>query len=163
MALLLACGMTVTLEAAAIDRDSMGQYSIRDRPVAMGAEYSENPVVQAVIVRIDRSDFAGARVAIETAMPKATPLDARVLAFQRERMRRIALDFDQDATQVRERLRKQISDITDAEFARWDGQGLLEHMDIDGKRLYFNRAASNLFRLSAEARARRRAAPTILR
>ncbi|MDI1252882.1 transglutaminase domain-containing protein [Thermomonas sp.] len=139
--------MTATLAVAAIDQNQ--------DPVAVGAEYSESPVVQAVIARIDHGDFSGARVAIETAMPKATPLDARVLAFQRERMRRIGLDFEQDAAQVRERLRRQIPDLTDAEFARWDGQGLLERMDIDGKRLYFNRATSNLFRLSSEARARR--------
>ncbi len=123
--------------------------------VAVGAERSDSPVVQAVIAQIDRGDFAGADSAIEAALPDASPLDARVLAFQRERMRRIALDFNQDSTQVHERLRKQIPDLSDAEFARWDGQGLLERMDIDGKRRYFNRAASNLFRLSAEARARR--------
>ena len=123
--------------------------------VAVGAEYSDSPVVTAVIARIDRGDFAGAHNAITTALPDATPLDAKVLAFQRERMRRIALDFDQDAAQVSERLRRQIPDLTDAEFARWDAQGLLERIDINGKRLYFNRAASNLFRLSAEARARR--------
>ena len=123
--------------------------------VAVGAEYSESPVVQAVIARIDRGDFAGAHTSIAAALPDASPLDATVLKFQRERMRRVALDFDQDATQVSERLRRQVPDLTDAEFERWDGQGLLERMDIDGRRLYFNRAASNLFRLSAEARARR--------
>ena len=122
---------------------------------AVGAESSDSATVQAVVARIDRGDFAGARNAIDAALASASPLDARVLVFQRERMHRIALDFDQDATQVLERLRKQIPDLTDAEFARWDGQGLLEHMDIDGKRLYFNRAASNLFRLSADARVRR--------
>ena len=124
-------------------------------PVAVGAEYSDSPVVKAVTARIDRGDFVGAHDAITAALPDASPLDAKVLAFQRERMRRIALDFDHDATQVRERLRRQIPDLTEGEFARWDAQGLLERMDIDGKRLYFNRAASNVFRLSAEARARR--------
>ncbi len=143
--MLLAGGMTAALATLAMDRD----------PVAVGAEFSDGVLVHAVIGRIDAGDFAGARTAIETALPDASPLDAKVLAFQRERMRRIALDFNQDAAQVRDRLRREIPDLTDAEFARWDGQGLLERMDIDGQRLYFNRAASNLFRLSAEARARR--------
>ncbi|MGV8922548.1 MAG: transglutaminase-like domain-containing protein [Thermomonas sp.] len=142
--------MTAALAVAAVDQDSMAHAS-----VAVGAEYSESPLVQAVIARIDHGDFAGAHNAIAAALPDASPLDARVLAFQNERMRRIALDFDQDATQVRERLRRQIPDLTEAEFTDWDAQGLLERMDIDGKRLYFNRAASNLFRLRAEARARR--------
>ena len=143
--LLLAGGMSAALATIAMDRN----------PVAVGAEFSDSALVQAVIARVDAGDFAGAHNAIATALPDASALDASVLAFQRERMRRIALDFDQDATQVRDRLRRQIPDLTDAEFGRWDGQGLLERMDIDGKRLYFNRAASNLFRLSAEARARR--------
>lgn len=145
----LACGIAASLGAVAMD------VVIDNDPVAVGAEHSDTPVVQGVIARIDRGDFEGARSAIETALPDASPVDARVLAFQRERMRRIMLDFDQDEAQVRERLRKQIPELTDVEFARWDEQGLLERMDIDGKRLYFNRAASNLFRLSAEARARR--------
>lgn len=123
--------------------------------VAAGADVSANPAVVAVIALVDRGDFAGANAAIDAALPVATPLDRRVLEFQRERMRRIRLDFDQGAAQVRARLAREIPDLTDAEFARWDAQGLLERMDIDGKRFYFNRAASNLFRISAEARTRR--------
>lgn len=124
-------------------------------PVARGAEVSNNAVVRAVIAQVDQGDFAGARAAIDAAMAKASPMDAGVLAFQRERMRRIELDFDQQVAQVRERVRNRIPDLREDEFARWDAQGLLEHMDIDGKRRYFNRAASNLFRLSTEARGRR--------
>ena len=123
--------------------------------VAAGSEVSRSAAVVAVTALIDRGDFAGARAAIDAALPSASPLDRRVLDFQRERMRRILLDFTQDAAQVRARLRKDIPDLNDAEFARWDAQGLLERMDIDGKRLYFNRTGSNLFRVSAEARARR--------
>jgi transglutaminase-like putative cysteine protease len=127
------------------------------RGVAAGAEVSATPAVTAVVAQIDRGDFAGARAAIEAALPTASPLDRRVLEFQRERMHRILLDFDQDAAQVQARVRREIPDLTDAEFARWDAQGLFERMDIDGRRLYFNRTASNLFRISAEARARRAA------
>ena len=123
--------------------------------VAAGSEASRSPAVIAVGALVDHGDFAGANAAIDAALPAASPLDRRVLEFQRERMRRILLDFTQDAAQVRARLRKDIPDLTDAEFARWDAQGLLERMDIDGKRLYFNRTGSNLFRVSAEARARR--------
>ena len=79
----------------------------------------------------------------------APPLD------EAERMRRIRLDFDQSREQVFERVRRQIPDLTQAEFDRWDAAGLFEWMDIDGERRYFNRTASNLFRISAEARARR--------
>jgi transglutaminase-like putative cysteine protease len=112
-------------------------------------------VLQAVIAQVDAGDFAGAEAAIVAALPAAMPSAARGLQYQRERMRRIRLDFDQDAGAVEARVRRQIPDLTEAEFTRWDAQGLFERMDIDGRRLYFNRTASNLFRISAEARARR--------
>jgi transglutaminase-like putative cysteine protease len=70
-------------------------------------------------------------------------------------MRRILLDFTLGVDDVKTRLREQIPDLTDAEFARWDAHGLLERQLIDGRVLYFKRSPSNLFRLSAEARARR--------
>jgi transglutaminase-like putative cysteine protease len=123
--------------------------------VAAGAGTSTNPVVAAVVSEIDAGDFAGAGQAIAAALPGASASDARVLQYQRERMRRIRLDFNQDAASVEARVRREIPDLTDAEFARWDAQGLFERMDIDGQRRYFNRTASNLFRISAEARARR--------
>ena len=54
-------------------------------------------------------------------------------------------------TQAFTKLRGKIPDLSAAEFEAWDAAGLLEHMDIDGERRWFNRAPSNLFRLSAEA------------
>jgi len=78
-------------------------------------------------------------------------------AYQRERMRRIRLDFSLDEAAAKTAIRRWIPDLTDAEFARWDQLGLIEHLDIDGTRWYFKRAPSNLFLLSDEARARRRA------
>jgi len=77
------------------------------------------------------------------------------LEFQRERMRRILLDFTLDRAAAQARVREQIPDLRDEEFSRWDEAGLIEHQVIDGRALYFNRGPSNLFRISAEARARR--------
>ncbi len=67
------------------------------------------------------------------------------------------LDFSLDTEAAKQKLRKTIPDLRDDEFAAWDRAGLLEHLDIDGQRYCFNRAPSNLFRLSAEAAARQRA------
>ena len=112
-------------------------------------------VLQAVIAQVDAGDFAGAEAAIAAALATSAPEQARELEYQRERMHRIRLDFDHDVDDVRERVQRQIPDLAEEEFARWDAQGLFERMDIDGRRLYFDRTASNLFRISAEARARR--------
>lgn len=112
----------------------------------------------AVIAMIDQGRFAEAGTHLD-AWLAGDPGAARqaASAFQKERMRRIRLDFSLDETAAKEKLRHWIPDLRDDEFARWDAQGLLEHLDIDGERRYFNRAPSNLFRLSSEARARRRA------
>lgn len=115
------------------------------------------PGPPAIVAQIDHGHFDAARRAIDAALakPGITPAAREALAFQRERMHRILLDFTLSADDAKARIRKQIPDLTDAEFARWDAQGLLEHMVIDGRTRYFNRAPANLYRLSAEARARR--------
>ena len=115
--------------------------------------------VAAIVTLVDDGHFTKARERIDTALlfPSPSADKRKALEFERERMRRILLDFDLDAAQAKAKLRKQIPDLTDAEFAKWDAAGLLESMVIDGRKRYFNRAPSNLFRLSAEARARRAA------
>lgn len=112
-----------------------------------------------VAAQIDAGQFRQAEAAIAAALAQPG-IDAQTrdaYAFQRERMRRMRLDFSLDTEAAKQKLRKTIPDLRDDEFAAWDRAGLLEHLDIDGKRYYFNRAPSNLFRLSAEAAARQRA------
>ncbi len=113
--------------------------------------------VRAVVQLVDAGDFAAADKAIEKALHSSSlsAEQARAFEFERERMRRILLDFSLTPTEAQARVRKQIPDLTDAEFAAWDRTGLLESRVIDGQKKYFKRAPSNLFRLSAEARARR--------
>jgi transglutaminase-like putative cysteine protease len=111
----------------------------------------------AVKSLVDAGHFADAeaRIASGLAAADVSSGSARALRFERERMRRILLDFSLDAAQVKERVRRQVPDLRDEEFARWDAAGLLEKREIDGRVRYFNRSASNLFRLSPEAFARR--------
>ena len=111
----------------------------------------------AVVALVDAGQFKQAESRIASALADKT-LDAptrSALEFQRERMRRILIDFTLSEDDAKARVRKQIPDLKDEEFASWDAAGLLEHQTIDGRKLYFSRAPSNLFRLSAEARARR--------
>lgn len=110
-----------------------------------------------IIRLVDSGRFEAAEAGIATALAApALSSDTRTaLLFERERMRRILLDFTLTADEVKARVRKQIPDLTDAEFARWDAAGLFERQSIDGRTLYFSRSPSNLFRLSNEALARR--------
>lgn len=113
--------------------------------------------VDAVATLVDAGRFAAAGQAIEMALarPGVDATTAEALRFERERMRRILLDFTLTADQVQARVRKQVPDLTDAEFREWDAAGLFERMTIDGRTLYFNRSPSNVFRLSETALARR--------
>jgi transglutaminase-like putative cysteine protease len=115
------------------------------------------PTLSSITAQIDAGHFKAAQAAIDTALaqPGVTADQRQALLFQRERMRRILIDFTLGADDVKARVRKQIPDLTDAEFAKWNAAGLFEHQLIDGRTLYFKRAPGNLFRLSPEAVARR--------
>lgn len=117
-----------------------------------------DPEIARAVALVDAGRFseAEARIAHALQHDALSAENREALLFERERMRRILLDFTLDAAGVRARVRKQIPDLTAEEFAKWDAAGLFEYQIIDGRRLYFNRASSNLFRLSAEALARRK-------
>ena len=110
-----------------------------------------------IVADIDQGRFRDAEIAIAQALASrdADTAGRDALLFQRERMRRMRLDFTLDATAVRERIRTHVPDLGEDEFQRWDSAGLIERLDIDGEPRYFNRSVSNLFRLSPEAAARR--------
>ena len=124
---------------------------------ARAGESANDPGVDRVIALVDGGQFnaAEARIAEGLASTSESSDDKAALSFQRERMRRILLDFTLTADDVKARLRKQIPDLRDDEFAKWDAEGVLEQQVIDGRTLYFHLAAPNLFRVSAQARARR--------
>ncbi|QGW65632.1 transglutaminase domain-containing protein [Lysobacter soli] len=124
---------------------------------ATDAAISSTDPLPAVVAGIDAGDFRGATSQIDAALAKPG-LDDRTradLEFQRERMRRIRLDFTLSAEQARAKLRESVPDLREDEFQRWTKADLLEHMVIDGTPWYFNRSVSNLFRVSPEAMARR--------
>lgn len=148
-----AFALGVAMVAAAIVVPASGMTANDD----IGARLAAPPLV---VHLIDAGDFSGAEAAIATALEDAslTPDQRMALEFQRERMRRILMDFRLDEAGAKARLRRDIPDMSDAEFARWDADGLIEARVIDGQRRWFNRGPSNLFRLSEEAR-RRRATP----
>jgi transglutaminase-like putative cysteine protease len=148
-----AFALGVAMVAAAIVVPASGMTANDD----IGARLAAPPLV---VHLIDAGDFRGAEAAIATALEDAslTPDQRMALEFQRERMRRILMDFRLDEAGAKARLRRDIPDMSDAEFARWDADGLIEARVIDGQRRWFSRGPSNLFRLSEEAR-RRRATP----
>ncbi|HRP71303.1 MAG TPA: transglutaminase domain-containing protein [Luteimonas sp.] len=122
-----------------------------------GAYGNAADAVADVVELVDAGRFADATELIDRLQASQPPSSDshRALEFQRERMRRIQLDFRLDAGQVKAAVRRQVPDLRDDEFERWRRAGLFESQLIDGEVRYFSRAPSNLFRLSEEARARR--------
>jgi len=111
----------------------------------------------AVTEMVDEGHFAEAEAMIAKSLDDTTlSADTRTaLEFERERMRRILIDFHREEADVRKSLGERIPDLRDEDFARWKQSNQLEHRVIDGRTWYFDRAVSNLFRLSPEANARR--------
>ena len=125
---------------------------------------ADDGAVAAVVDLVSGGAFKAAQARIGAALKNAgLPADERTaFEFQHERMQRMRRDFNLTADQVKAKVRKQIPDLSDAEFAQWDAHGLFEHMAIDGERVYFQNAPATLFRLSADARARSKERMTFL-
>jgi hypothetical protein len=126
---------------------------------AGGAAQAERNAIllDDLIAHVDAGEFKAARASIDHVLSrgKLNSDERRAFEFEAERMHRIELDFSLSEQQARDKVRARIPDLRPEEFAAWDAAGLLEHRVIDGSKRYFNRAPSNLFRLSEQARARR--------
>lgn len=110
-----------------------------------------------IVAMVDAGEFsrAGERIEALLTQSRIRPEDRRALEFERERMRRILIDFSLDESSTKALLRQQVPDLTDAEFARWDREGLIERLIIDGEPRYFRRGVANMFRLYPQTAARR--------
>jgi len=105
---------------------------------------------------VEKGDFQKAEWAIREVMEKDTSLTAEdkiQLGFEIDRMHRIRLDFAKTENEILEYVRTYIPGATIADLKKWEDDGSLEFMVIDGKKIYFNNAAPNLFRINKDAKA----------
>jgi transglutaminase-like putative cysteine protease len=70
-----------------------------------------------------------------------------------ERMRRIAIDFNKNRTQIKTEIERFIPNVTDRQILDWEKKQQLECKIIKGEKRYFRNAVPNLFRLDNEAKA----------
>jgi len=114
------------------------------------------------LAQIDREEQAGnftsAIYLIDLYIAQHKPSADSVYQFQwrKDKMRRIAMDFDKSKEDVLTVVRKYYPDVTDEMLAKWENDKSLEYMIIDGKKRYFDRAANNLFRIDKEAIAKKK-------
>lgn len=74
------------------------------------------------------------------------------LQFEKERMDRIRKDFNKTSEDVLKFVKKYYPIVTEKDLEKWEKDGSLEFKVIDGKKCYFSRAASNLFRINKDAK-----------
>jgi hypothetical protein len=74
------------------------------------------------------------------------------LQFEKEKLDRINKDFNKTAEDIISYVKKYYPNINDNDLKKWEVDGSLEYKIIDGKKWYFARAASNLFRINKEAK-----------
>ena len=74
------------------------------------------------------------------------------LQFEKERMNRIRKDFNKTAEDVLKFINKYYPDAKEKDLEKWEKDGSLEYKVIDGKKWYFSRSASNLFRINEKAK-----------
>jgi len=74
------------------------------------------------------------------------------LQFEKERLDRIRKDFNKTAEDVLMIINKYYPDAKEKDLKKWENDGSLEYKVIDGKKWYFSRGASNLFRINKEAK-----------
>ncbi len=77
------------------------------------------------------------------------------LEFEKDRLRRIRLDFPFSKTELFARLKKSVADLTPAEFEGWVREGRFDSRLIDGRELFMLASVSNLFFRYPELCARR--------
>ncbi|OGU70142.1 MAG: cysteine protease [Ignavibacteria bacterium RBG_16_34_14] len=103
---------------------------------------------------IEAGNFTKASLMIDEIIKDSdlNSLEEYELNFQKERLERIKLDFQKSAEDILEFIRKYYPDANEKTLEKWEIDGSLEFKIIDGKKLYFNRAHANLFRVNKEAK-----------
>lgn len=125
---------------------------------AIGLADSPVPDRAAIDREIARGRFAEARQMIDRMILETKPAPETVweLRFEQDRLDRIEIDFSADPEKVLQYIKRYYPDLTEEQLARWKKEKSLEVMVIDGKERYFDRCAANLFRIDAEAKAKKR-------
>ncbi len=102
---------------------------------------------------IQKGDFTEATKMIRLYLANDTvlPNERCEMNFFIEKMSRIRRDFTRSDTAVLSYIKRHHPAVTQQEIESWERSNALEHMIIDGEKLYFNSAPRNLFRIDSVA------------
>ena len=111
------------------------------------------PTLSQIDTEEAAGNFAKASLLIDRYIAEndLSPATVYDLNARKDVMHRIRLDFGKDRASVIEFVKKYYPDVNDEMLAQWEKSKALEYKIIDGEKWYYNRAASNIFRLDKEA------------
>lgn len=103
---------------------------------------------------IEAGNYTKATIMIDEIIKNntITSTEKYELNFQKEKLDRIKLDFEKSSEDILEFVRKYYPDADERDLKKWEEDGSLEYKIIDGKKFYFNRAHTNLFKINKEAK-----------
>lgn len=103
--------------------------------------------------RIDSGEWKDAIQFIDSQLQQTNLpwIERDALLWEKEKMRRIRLDFTQTREQVFKDLAQVIPGLGSKLFEEWEQAHVVEYMDIDGVRWYFCNAVPNVPRISPQA------------
>lgn len=103
---------------------------------------------------IEKGNFSNATKMINEILctQNLPPTDVYDLNFEKERMERIRKDFTTTEEEITSYIKKYYPNLTQEMILKWERERSLEFMIIDGKKLYFNNADANLFRIDKVAK-----------
>ncbi len=104
---------------------------------------------------LENGDFLLAEDLLKTKIvkEKINPELKESLQIQLENITRLRKEFSYSRPEIKEQIKEYYPEITDEQLDKWEEAKQLEMRVIDGEKRYFNRSASNFFRLNAEAKA----------
>lgn len=98
---------------------------------------------------IDNGEYTNAEKLITQYILKTgdtiLPEDRARLLWEKEKLKRIRLDYTLSAEDLQKALAKKIKDFKPGEFREWDESRMFDKRVIDGKTWYINPSVSNLF------------------
>jgi transglutaminase-like putative cysteine protease len=107
---------------------------------------------------ISKGNFTSAAKLMDSVIshnPKLTEVEKYDLQFQKEKLSRIRIDFNKSYNDVLSYVKKYYPDADEKLLQKWEESKVLEMMVIDGEKKYFARAASNIFLIDKEAKAKK--------
>ncbi len=103
---------------------------------------------------IEKGNFTKAETMIDEKINsgEVSEIEKLDLEFQKERMERIKQDFRKTKDDILEYVKKYYPEANENTLTKWEEDGSLEFMVIDGEKKYFNRSHTNLFLINKEAK-----------